>query len=238
MNKSDHCFLVDEGNSTVKIAFVENGVIQSVQKITVNELQSFDFKNYPIACSSVIKDGLININNSRHDLYFVTHESQVSFNNRYHCSNTLGIDRLCNVQAMSSLRLGGNRLSVDIGTCIKFDFLNDQNDYLGGSISPGIRLRYQSLNDYTDKLPLLNIKQVPKLIGNKTDDSVISGVLNGIYFEILGMINKYEKQFGELSVFLTGGDSKYFDFTQKNNIFAHENLTLIGLHSVYKVNAH
>ena len=238
VKKSDRCFLVDEGNSLVKIAFVDKGIIQSVKKITINELAYFNFENLPVACSSVVENGLMTSHNANIDIYNVSSKSIVSFKNSYSSINSLGIDRLCNVQAMTALRNFGNRLAVDIGTCIKFDFLNSQNEYLGGSISPGIRLRYKSLNDYTHKLPLLNATEVPKLIGINTDESIISGVLNGIYFEILGMIEKYEMQFGELSVFLTGGDSKYFDFTQKNNIFAHENLTLTGIHSVYQVNAH
>ena len=150
---------------------------------------------------------------------------------------TLGIDRMCNVQAMSELRENENRVCIDIGTCVKYDFLNFRNEYLGGSITPGINLRYKALNDYTDKLPLCDSHETHFLIGNDTRKSIESGVLNGIRFEILGMIDKYEKEFGRVSVFLTGGDSRYFDFTQKNNIFADENLTLKGIHSVYNLNA-
>jgi type III pantothenate kinase len=85
---------------------------------------------------------------------------------------------------------------------------------------------------------LIEQRQHPKLIGQPTSESMQSGVQNGILAEVFGMIAKYEEQFPDLSVYFTGGDLQNFDFPQKNNIFVDENLTLIGISEIYKLNAH
>ena len=50
-----------------------------------------------------------------------------------------------------------NRLVIDAGTCITYDYINAKDEYLGGAISPGLSIRYKSLNNYTSKLPLLSL---------------------------------------------------------------------------------
>jgi type III pantothenate kinase len=144
---------------------------------------------------------------------------------------------MCNVAGMLKYAKNKNCLSVDIGTCIKFDFITADTAYIGGSIAPGIRLRYQSLNEYTSNLPLLNETTAVSLIGQHTQNSMISGVLNGIRAEITGMIARYEQEYGPIDIYMTGGDAIYFDIPQKNNIFAVENLTLEGAVEIYKLNA-
>ena len=237
MSNIKNCYLIDEGNTSIKIAKMENGSFGSLIRIGKEELNNFDFEELPIACSSVISKGLTSMSERKLNIFEINTSCKLGFSSKYQSMVTLGIDRMCNVQAMSVLRENENRLCIDIGTCIKFDFLNAQDEYLGGSISPGINLRYRSLNDYTDRLPLLNSKVSTDLIGNSTQESIISGVMNGIQNELLGMVHEYEREYGQVSIFLTGGDSKYFDLTQKNNIFADENLTLRGIHSVFNLNA-
>ena len=128
-------------------------------------------------------------------------------------------------------------VSIDIGTCIKFDFVDENGNYKGGSISPGIDLRYKTLNDYTGNLPLVNDKSKTELVGNSTINSIKSGVLNGIQAELNHFIYLYSKEYQDLTFFVTGGDAVYFDFPLKNNTFVDENLTLKGLYKIYVFNA-
>ena len=93
------------------------------------------------------------------------------------------------------------------------------------------------MNDYTNNLPLLEQVNHTALIGNDTNNSIVSGVLNGMNTEITGMISRYEAEYGPLNIYLTGGDALYFDIPQKNNIFAHKNLTILGAVEIYKINA-
>jgi type III pantothenate kinase len=164
-------------------------------------------------------------------------QCKIPFLVSYETPHTLGLDRLCNAAALASKLDLGYKVGIDIGTCIKFDVLDQNNNYLGGSIAPGIRLRYKSLNDYTANLPLLDEKGHLPLIGKNTTSSIQSGVINGIQAEIDGLIAKYEAEYHGLTFFVTGGDALCFDFAGKNNIFVDENLTLKGLEIIYSLNA-
>jgi type III pantothenate kinase len=155
----------------------------------------------------------------------------------YETQNTLGIDRLCNAVAIVSRLDSEFGVVIDIGTCIKFDLITKEGLYKGGSISPGIDLRYKALNDYTGKLPKLSNKSNTNLVGGTTASSIQSGVINGINAEINGLMDMYSMQFESLTFFMTGGDASCFDILSKNDIFADENLTLIGLFEIYKYNA-
>jgi type III pantothenate kinase len=169
-------------------------------------------------------------------IFWINHKVKLPFKIKYLSPTTLGIDRICNVAAISKTNQSTNRLIIDIGTCIKFDFLNDKNEYEGGSISPGLKLRYKALNLFTDKLPLIETSDKVNLIGNSTESSIQSGVQNGIESEINGLISKYREKYNDLSIYITGGDAHYFDLVQKNGIFADEILTLKGILEIYLLN--
>ena len=165
-------------------------------------------------------------------VFTVTNMNPLPFINTYQTPKTLGIDRLCNVAAAQALHPKQNVLVVDVGTCIKFDFLNANGEYCGGSISPGIGLRYRSLNDYTANLPLLSPSNW-QLVGSTTEASLHSGVMGSIAAEIKWRIEEYRERYEPLAVYLTGGDAHYFDMGQKNSIFVDENLTLKGIYALY-----
>jgi type III pantothenate kinase len=138
--------------------------------------------------------------------------------------------------AFLSKKSPSNRVVIDLGTCLKFDFLNKKNEYLGGSISPGLQMRYQALHHFTGKLPQLEAYKAG-FIGASTKDSIHAGVIEGMQGEINHFISRYETDFKDLTFFVTGGDLKYFEFHPKSNIFAVENLTLWGLFYLYQMNA-
>ena len=171
------------------------------------------------------------------NITFINSNFHLPFQNSYATPETLGIDRLCNAAALSCKKEIGAKLAVDLGTCIKFDIVTADNNYLGGSISPGLKMRFSALHKETAKLPLVEPNFYPKLIGHTTNDSILSGVMNGIHEEILGIIYRYERLFPDINIYFTGGDLQNFDFLQKNNIFVDENLTLIGISEIYKFNA-
>lgn len=152
---------------------------------------------------------------------------------KYLTPETLGSDRLANIFAIKQLSKGP-ALVIDIGTCIKFDVINHNQRYLGGSISPGINLRYKALESFTGALPLVQEYDMPPIIGNSTTSCIHSGVMQGIQGEINYFIQNYTSQFENLTIYVTGGDSHCFDIQSKNGIFVELNLTLIGLyHSIY-----
>ena len=158
------------------------------------------------------------------------------FKNRYTTPSTLGNDRIALAAAAVCVYPLKNTLVIDAGTCITFDFINSKNEYLGGAISPGIGMRYKSLHQYTGKLPLLSKNEEFKLIGTSTKSSIHSGIINGIICEIKGVIAQYQQDFGDLTIVLTGGDTKFLSKQLKNSIFANQNFLLRGLNKILTFN--
>jgi type III pantothenate kinase len=152
--------------------------------------------------------------------------------NRYLTPETLGCDRLANAAAAHSLSRSIPCLVIDAGTCIKFDFVNADGEYLGGSIAPGIDMRFKALNSFTSRLPLFQKNEHAFLVGRNTEESIQSGVINGAVAEIKGMLDQYQMAHKDLKVFLTGGDSPLFERNLKSTIFADAWLTLKGLNEI------
>ncbi len=232
-------YVMDLGNTALKIAVFQNDTIRTVYRSNQEDCLKLDWSNKLIVLSNVAsKEFSSALFEKGAKVLEITTGYSASFTSAYKSIDSLGIDRFCNVEAMANSEHKGNLLCIDIGTCVKFDLLDSMKIYRGGSISPGIDLRFKSLNDYTARLPLEKKTAYKSLIGNSTKDSILSGVILGIEAEILKRIEWYEAEFDDLTIFVTGGDASYFDFHQKSNIFADENLTLKGIYSIFCKHAH
>lgn len=162
----------------------------------------------------------------------LSNKTPLPVSNGYNTPETLGTDRISSIVGAFALFPNTNCLVIDIGTCIKCDIIDLNNIYLGGSISPGIKMRFQSLNHYTSKLPLVEFEKTDFLNGKSTKESILSGVINGAVFEIEGFIGAYSKIFSQLNVIITGGDSYCFESRIKPHIFVVPDLVLLGLHKI------
>lgn len=241
MKSENTVLVIDAGNTSIKVGHFQEDTLIEVLRFSNNDMEkfySFLDENHSSSrvLSSVLSDEVTKNIVEKTNSFLVTTKTSVPININYGTKNTLGVDRMCNAVATSILLKTDFGVSIDIGTCIKFDLISKNEGYLGGSISPGIRLRYKALNNYTGKLPLLSNKSTTQLVGNDTNSSIRSGVLNGMNAEINGLIKMYSQQFSDLTFFMTGGDARYFDLDSKNDIFADENLTLIGLFEIFKHN--
>lgn len=156
----------------------------------------------------------------------------------YTTPHTLGADRVAGSVAANSEFKDEAVLKIDFGTCITYDVLNAENQYLGGAISPGMMMRFKALHNYTAKLPLIDPMQFTQyeLTGSDTASSIASGVVNGIKNEVEGIINNYIQRFGSLKVVATGGDSGLFVTLVKSEIFARPYLVLQGLNHILNHN--
>jgi len=153
----------------------------------------------------------------------------------YETPKTLGADRIANAVAAHYYSNSENTLVIDVGTCIKFDFVID-GKYQGGSISPGYSMRLKAMHKFTGALPLLTLEENSPIVGKSTKQAMLSGVINGVQAEISGFIDYYNQHYQPLTIFLTGGDHKRFDKELKNSIFADDNLTVKGLYIILKHN--
>ncbi len=167
-------------------------------------------------------------------VHFVSHEDVFPFVNNYATPKTLGIDRMVLAAGATLLYPGQNRLVIDAGTCVTYDFVDEHNVYQGGAISPGLRLRYESMHHYTAKLPLLTLESPESYIGKSTASSMHSGVVNGLVYEIDGFIEEYKAVYPKIIIILTGGDADFLAKRLKNTIFANSNFLLESLNQTFQ----
>ncbi len=244
--------IIDIGNTLTKTAcFNKNQLFNEVVYSYENSLVDYEYAileylennkshfNYALICDVAKKDHFIHqwmINNHKH-AFILDQTIKIPIENRYKSPETLGYDRLALAVGANHLYPEHNNLIISCGTCITYEFINAQKQYIGGAISPGLHMRFKALHHYTAKLPLISeISPSPELIGTNTNASIKSGVINGMCFEIEGVINKYSHLYPALKVILTGGDIKYFADEFKSSTFAIPNLSLIGLNIILEFN--
>src|SRR5690606_25187541 len=163
-------------------------------------------------------------------------DTNLTIMNAYGSPETLGLDRLAIAVGINNRFRNEDALAISIGTAITYNFVQKNNIFRGGQISPGVRLRLRALHEFTDKLPLVSQEGSVPLLGYDTESSIRSGVMLGIAAEIDGMIANYQAQYPGINVVLTGGDAPFFDNKLKNRIFADSQLLMQGLHSILKHN--
>ena len=171
------------------------------------------------------------------NLLVFSHKTSLPICIKYKTPETLGLDRIANAVAANALFPNENVLSIQAGTCLVMDFVTKDAEYLGGSIAPGLEMRFSALHHFTKRLPLVKKQKINYFIGKTTEESIRSGVLNGIADEINGAIERYREQFGELKIILTGGNKNDLENSIKSTIFAAPNLVLNGLHKILTFNA-
>ncbi len=232
--------VIDVGNTCVKVALFERDTLYFdflfEKKELIKELKKIQ-KKHKIAkaiISSVatIPKKSIEKLQLMFNLTELDSNTNIPFYNRYATPKTLGVDRIALVSAAVTKFPNKNVLVIDAGTCITYDFVTDKQEYLGGAIAPGLKMRYKSLHDFTANLPLLNPKHSEKLIGNTTKVSIHSGVVNGVLCEIDGIIAQYKRENKNLTIVLTGGDTYFLLERLKSSIFANPNFLLEGLNEI------
>ncbi|EGV43367.2 type III pantothenate kinase [Bizionia argentinensis JUB59] len=238
--------IVDVGNTLVKLAVFQGGdLIDKENDVLENFNVNFEqlLKKYPkiqkciLSSVGLLTDKQLEFAKKQLNILILNGETPLPFINDYKTPQTLGVDRIALVCAAVKNFPNQNTLIIDAGTCITYDFVTQTNHYLGGSISPGIRLRYTSLNNLTANLPLLT-KEVPEtIIGDTTKSAIHAGVVLGSLFEIEGVILTYQRKYSDLTVILTGGDANFLSKQLKSSIFAHPNFLLEGLNYILQYNS-
>mgnify|MGYP003639082730 FL=1 len=238
--------IVDVGNSFVKLAVFKNNTIKHKEVVETKSILDSISKikeKYKLIDSVIIssvgklKESDIKVIGEFFNLLVLDSKTKLPFYNLYKTPKTLGVDRIALVSASVYQYSENNVLIIDAGTCITYDFVNTKNEYIGGAISPGLRMRYKSLNNLTANLPLLDTKVPQNITGNSTKDSIHSGVVNGVLNEIDGAIREYKEKYSDLTVILTGGDANFLSKQLKSSIFANSNFLLKGLNYILQFNS-
>jgi type III pantothenate kinase len=235
------CF--DFGNTRLKVAVFHDSEMKEVitleddEPATINHLLN-QTKAERSILSSVIdhRVEIEKILSERTSFHKLSHTSRLPFTTPVGKPETIGADRLALCAAAVHLFPASHNLVVGLGTCITFNFINKCHEFLGGSISPGMEIRFKSLNDFTAKLPLVKKEWSFPLIGYDTKTNILSGVILGMAREIDGIIDLYNEKYGNFNVLLTGGDTAHFASYLKNKIFADPDLLFKGLYAIGDIN--
>lgn len=220
--------VIDIGNSFTKIA-VFNGddllKVEQYQQPDAQQIESFTggLVIDKVVISSVKKekdDWQVQLENKFGGLNFNS-GFKAGISNHYKTPGTLGADRLAAVIGANHLYPGIANIIISGGTCITYDYIDAGANYFGGSISPGLKMRYKAVNYYTAALPLVEAdNDFTAAYGDDTTTAIKSGVQNGIKYELQGFINNYINTQNTYNIILSGGDSIFFDTLLKNSIFA------------------
>jgi type III pantothenate kinase len=103
-------------------------------------------------------------------------------------------------------------LIIDAGTCITYDLFSADGRLLGGAISPGVQLRLNAMHEHTALLPQIKAEKEAVLLGYDTRTHMLSAAVNGARFEMEGYIRQFMKEYPDLHVFITGGNT--FEFAE------------------------
>ncbi|MXN92214.1 type III pantothenate kinase [Flavobacterium sp. Sd200] len=233
---------VDVGNTKIKAAVFEDTAL--VEKFVFNPEEGVFgvekiLKKIPDATQSIMSvvgkedNELLLWLQQNTKLTAVNHDLVFPFINDYATPATLGIDRMVLAAGAVLKYPARNRLVIDAGTCVTYDFVTNGNHYLGGAISPGLQLRYNAMHNFTAKLPLLYPEMPQNYIGNSTKSAMHSGVVNGLLHEVEGFTQQYNQQYQDVMVILTGGDADFLAKRLKSTIFANSNFLLESLNLLY-----
>ncbi|MDE5645907.1 MAG: type III pantothenate kinase, partial [Muribaculaceae bacterium] len=136
----------------------------------------------------------------------LTSDTPVPIGVEYGSRATLGADRLA---AAAGVAGDTPVLVVDAGTAVTIDLVAG-NTFLGGNISPGLRLRFRSLNAFTSRLPLVGPEGELPEFGNDTVTAIRSGVMRGLAGELAAAYMTAQNRFENIKMVLTGGDAAIF----------------------------
>lgn len=239
---------LDFGNTRLKCGVFTEEQLAEVITLQDDSLETIiglldKYKPGHTILSSVIhhKPEIEKILAERSDFLKLDASAKLPFSTPVAKPETIGADRLALTAFAVHFHKGKNNLLIALGTCITYNFINKYSSFIGGSISPGMEMRFKALNYYTAKLPLIHgNKSVSDwnfpLMGYDTKTNILSGVLLGMAAEIDGIINAYKEKFDNINVLLTGGDTVNFISHLKNKIIAEPDLILKGLYAISQYN--
>lgn len=164
----------------------------------------------------------------------LTAETPLPIRVDYRTPGTLGADRKAAACGAWALAKGKSCVVIDAGTCITIDLLDSDGVYQGGAILPGLRMKFDALNTFTARLPLLNIADglampADELTGKSTEESMAVGVLAATRLEVEAFVKRYRELYGSVEVIVTGGDAETI---APASAIIEKDLVLIGLKEI------
>ncbi len=234
---------IDIGNTYIKAGlFSEDKLLGTIRFVAGEEMDFLNFIagkkiNYTIFSSveSSEAEAVIGLLKDT-KIIQLDHNTPLPLINNYLSPETLGKDRLAGAIGAWVMSGGKSVLVIDAGTCIKYDFVDESQGYMGGSISPGLQMRLDAMHHFTARLPSLTLKRTTDFYGNDTFSAMMTGVVTGAVGECSHFIQVFKKRFGKFNVILTGGNADFLSLQLDNKYSVEPNLILTGLNSILNFN--
>lgn len=238
---------VDQGNTLMKLTLFEGNEPKDSRRFPAEALEDVFtlLEEWDPDCGAFCSVGKINprfVESLRlaldGRLLILSHSTPLPIRIDYSTPSTLGLDRVALAAGACSLYKGEAIAVVDAGTAVTLDVVDAGQAFIGGRISPGLRLRFESLHLHTASLPMVGLSGETPLIGDSTETSIRSGVVLGLADEITGTFNQYKKTYGCCRLVLTGGDAGVLGPHIESRIPAVQeaNLMARGLLYIYQYN--
>jgi len=235
------CF--DFGNTRMKCAvftdgnFVAEQVLEDDGEETIRKLLDLYHPDKSILSSVIHHNPLLEEwLKAATQFHKLDHQSKLPVSTPVGKPETIGADRLALVVSAITLFPGKNNLVIGLGSAITYNYVNKYKEFIGGGISPGMEMRFKSLQAFTAKLPLVKADWNFPLAGYDTRTNILSGVILGMAKEVDGIIEAYEEKYDNFNVLLSGGDAVYFCRHLKKKIFADPHLIYKGLYAISEFN--
>lgn len=251
---------VDIGNSEIKTGLFQKD--QLLGKFNFDSSSEFDFDQYfeallkflrknklehdnltQAAISSVVRKLQDEISAGLKEKFSVTpllisSELKLPLKIVYENPKQLGADRICNAVA-GLLLYGAPVILIDFGTATTIEVVDENKNFIGGMILPGIKTSQLSLEKNTANLKEASFQKPDRVIANSTSESLRSGHFYGTVGQITFAINavKDELQNDKVKIIATGGlaetVSEYIVEIDETNL----NLTLEGIRIILESNS-
>lgn len=247
---------VDQGNSFFKLSLFQGDRLEEVCRVPSEAAEDI----FPLLerlnpdCGAFCSVGRIDsriVESLRlsldGNLLILSHSTPLPISIEYSTPATLGLDRIALAAGAAATCPQGCSMVADAGTAVTLDVLmaaasgsssRQKPVFMGGRISPGMWLRFESLHQFTSALPMVNAAGALPVAGYSTETAIRSGVVLGLADEIAGTFRQYQESFGCSRLLLTGGDANILIKLISSHISAvHEpDLMAKGLLYIYNYN--
>lgn len=235
--------IIDIGNSSTKLAVFESDNLlekksckSGFEKSMQGLISAYSPTNAIVSSVREVDEDWLIKTKEQIPLIALSSATNLPLKILYSTPETLGSDRIAGAVEAHHRFPENNVLVIDSGTCITYDMVTINGEYLGGQISPGYTMRYRAMHHFTKRLPRArHTDQIPA-VGKSTHGSLQSGAFWGIVHELDGFVRSYSEKYENLKVLITGGNSSLFVTKMKYEIFAVPDLIIMGLNQILRYN--
>lgn len=249
---------IDMGNTNIVIGCIDDEKTYFVERLSTDKSKTaleyaVGFKTVlevyhidPRAVEGAILSSVVpSLNNAVSDAVFkITgiHPKMVGpglktgLNIRMDDPKSIGSDLI--VDAVAAIHeYGAPLIIIDMGTANTMTVIDKNATFIGGLITPGLRLSMEALAGGTAMLYNISLEAPKSAIGKNTIDSINSGLVLGAAALIDGMIDRIEDELGySCRVVATGGLNSVVIPCCRHEVIVEDDLLLKGLKIIYDKN--